>query len=83
MNNRHHRSILALIVIMLLTIASISIAFSESEPTYRNIIEDAYISEWTDILGLSSLMREAPGIFDTETLPALTSEPAMLIRRVK
>lgn len=74
MNNRHHRSILALIVIMLLTIAGISIAFSESEPTYRNIIEDAYISEWTDILGLSSLMREAPGSLDIDTLPALSSE---------
>ena len=78
MNNRHHRNFLALIVIILSTIAciSISIAISESEPTYRNIIEDAYISEWTDILGLSSLMREAPGSLDIDTLPALSSENA-------
>ena len=59
MNSRHYRYYLSIIVIIFSTISCIPTAISASEPTYRNIMEDVYLSEWSKILGLHSIIREA------------------------
>ena len=74
MNNRHHRNHLAFMIILLLAIASISNAFAANDPTYFDIIEDDYLSEWTNILGLRSIIREAQ--ITESLLASLASENA-------
>ena len=71
MSNRHFNGYSVMIILILSFVCTVT-AFSANEPTYKDISEDIYLSEWSNILGLSSILHEAKG--SDRTLLSLASE---------
>ena len=74
MSNRHLKGLFVTITLFLSIVYSAT-AISANDPTYKNISEDIYLSEWSKILGLNSILHEANKGIDNTLLSVASENP--------